>query len=192
MTEVALIRPGTSEFDRQGRMQGQLRVPLCDEGRRQVSEMVEQLRDRRIEVVYAAASEPAGQTAALLAEGLGIRLRRLDALTNVDLGLWEGCQADELRRKHPKVFRQWEQLADNVCPPQGETLGEVRQRVEPILERLLRRHRHGKIALVAPNPLAGLIAQSLELHSDTSDCGHRVGFGHWDLWGPASIAVTSH
>ncbi len=191
MTEVALIRPGTSEFDRQGRLQGKLRVPLSDEGVRQMTDLAEQLRDRGLSVVYSVDGEPAGQSAALLAQALGLRHRRLEGLKNVDLGLWEGCPVAELRRMLPKVFRQWEHLAENVCPPHGETFGEVRHRVEPVIERLLRRHRHGKIAVVAPSPLFGVIAELLEQGPLAADCGHRTDFGQWDLWGPASMATTS-
>ena len=44
MVRVLLIRPGATEYDQQGRVQGTLDVPLCEDGRQEVEKMVEELR----------------------------------------------------------------------------------------------------------------------------------------------------
>jgi broad specificity phosphatase PhoE len=41
MFKLLLIRPGVTEYDQQGRIQGTLDIPLCEDGRRQVEAMVE-------------------------------------------------------------------------------------------------------------------------------------------------------
>lgn len=190
MTQIALIRPGASDYDAQGRIQGNLKIPLNEDGHQEVGMLAAQLRDQGLEVIYAAASEPAIETAELLARQTGTKVKRLDSLRNVNLGLWEGCSIDEVRRKHPKVYRQWEEKAENVCPPQGETFGEARGRIEPILQKLLKKHRNKKIGLVVPQPLFDVIHQCLS----SGKCGESVVqcdvFGHWNLLSTGATPVS--
>ncbi len=186
MTRVALIRPGSSDYDKQDRIQGKLSLPLSEaDGREEAvataSQLALELAEAPLEVVYAAACEPAGATAEVIARELGIKAKKVEALTNVDCGLWEGCLTAEVRRKHPKVFRQWQELAENVCPPEGETLGQARQRIAPILNRLLRKHRRTTIALVAPSPLIELIGECLHQGINGTRLRASRTFDQWEL-----------
>ena len=49
MFQILLIRPGATEYDQQGRIQGTLDIPLCEDGRRQVEAMIEELRAQPID-----------------------------------------------------------------------------------------------------------------------------------------------
>ena len=49
MPQILLIRPGSTEYDRQGRIQGTLDIPLNEEGRQEVLEVVQQLKGQSIE-----------------------------------------------------------------------------------------------------------------------------------------------
>ena len=53
MVQILLIRPGTTEYDQQGRVQGTLDIPLCEDGRQEVETMVEELRGQPIAAIYA-------------------------------------------------------------------------------------------------------------------------------------------
>ena len=33
-------------------------------------------------------------------------------------------QLEEIRRKFPKVYKQWHESPEKICPPEGETLTE--------------------------------------------------------------------
>ncbi len=74
-------------------------------------------------------------------------------------------RVEEVKRKHPKVYRQWQEQPDSVCPPEGETLEAARARVQGVLRKLLRKHRDGTIGLVVPEPLARLVRSQLN-HSE--------------------------
>ena len=40
-------------------------------------------------------------------------------------GLWQGMIIDEVKRKQPKVYKQWQEHPENVCPPEGEMLAQM-------------------------------------------------------------------
>jgi broad specificity phosphatase PhoE len=158
MTEIFLIRPGATLYDEQNRVQGILDIPLSDRGKQEVAALVAQLQQAELAALYHGTTACVQQTAETLGRALGLRPRRLDDLANLDQGLWQGLQVDEIKRRNPKVFRQWLDEPSTVCPPQGETVEEARDRARQALRPLLRRHRDEAIGLVVPDPIAHIIA----------------------------------
>jgi probable phosphoglycerate mutase len=165
MLTVILVRPGSTDFDEQGRIQGTLDVPLNQHGGDEVARLVDELRGSGMEAVYHAPCASAQQTAEALAAALGIKPKQLDQMENLNHGLWEGMRVEEVKRKHPKVYRQWQDQPESVCPPEGETLDAARGRVQATLRKLLRKHREGTIGVIVPEPLARLVRCHLN-HSE--------------------------
>ena len=160
MSTVRLVvRPGETEFDGQSRIQGSLDLPLTDLGQQQVSEIVEQLRREAFDVIYASPTEPAASTAEIIGQALGIPVKIVDGLANLHQGLWQGLQLEEIRRKHPRVYKQWEDDPESVCAPNGEECEEAQERVELALKKPLRRDE--SFIVVAPEPIATLITSVL-------------------------------
>ena len=178
MVRIALIRPGMTDYDLQGRVQGNLDIPLSSAGVAGVAKMIEPLRDKQIDTVYAPEGQPALQTAETLAEGLGVRLRRIDRLENLHLGLWQGMLVSDIRHKQPRVYRQWQEQPETVCPPEGEMLADADERLRTALMKILRRHKDETVAVVLPEPLLSLAHRFLT-HGELGD-----------LWEPAKDHET--
>ena len=152
---IFLIRPGETDFDVQNRLQGSINLPLTEHGVSQVDEMVDEVRTTEIKRIYSSPTEPALSTAKRIADRLNIPLKVLDSLRNVDLGLWQGLCVNEIRSRQPRVFKQWKESPDSVCPPQGEECEEVCLRVAAALKKALKKKK--SIAIVASEPLASII-----------------------------------
>lgn len=155
MSDVVLIRPGCTDFDEQNRIQGSLNLPLNDRGREQLRAIVDQLSELSLDVLYASPCEPARSTAATIAAELGIQVKELEDMQNLNHGLWQGLPIDEVRRKFPKVFKQWQESPATICPPNGETVLDAVDRVRKALAKPLKRKK--RIGIVASEPLATLI-----------------------------------
>ena len=162
MTRIILVRPGSTDFDEQGRIKGTLDIPLSEAGSLQVTRIVQELRETKIDQVYSSPCRCAEQTAAILAGDHKLKVKKLADLQNLDHGLWHGKLVDEVRQAQPKVYRQLLEHPETVCPPEGEPLGVALDRVKASLERLLKKHRSGTIALVVPEPLFTLVRSLLE------------------------------
>lgn len=161
MVNIVLIRPGSTDYDLQGRIQGTLDVPLSDQGREEVVRALDDLRGRSLSAIYCAPCEAAVQTAAIIGQALDVKVKPLDNLRNLDHGLWQGMLVDEVKIKQPKVYRQWQEHPENVCPPDGEMLGEAAERIDEAIEKVTKKHRAGNVGLVVPEPLATLLAKRL-------------------------------
>ena len=67
---------------------------------------------------------------------------------NLDHGLWQGMLIEEVRRKQPTVYRQWQDQPESIRPPQGETLGKARTTRRPRpWTKILKKHKSGVIGL---------------------------------------------
>jgi broad specificity phosphatase PhoE len=170
MVQIVLVRPGSTDYDLQGRIQGTLDVPLSQQGRDEVTQTVEELRGRSLSAIYCAPCQAAVETAEIIGEALQVKVKQIDNLRNLDHGLWQGMLVNEVKVKQPKVYRQWQEHPENVCPPDGEMLSDATQRIDEAISKLLKRHRSGSVGLVVSEPLATLLA--CRLH------GSELG----DLW----------
>jgi broad specificity phosphatase PhoE len=170
MTQVVLIRPGATVYDEQNRVQGILDIPLSDRGRAEVAQLAETLagpingngngqsHPQELTALYCGPGESVVRTAEAIGKALGLRPKRIDDLRNLDQGLWQGLQLDEIKRRNLKVFRQWLDDPVTVCPPQGETVENALERIKSALRPLIRRHQDETIGLVVGDPMAQLIA----------------------------------
>jgi len=158
MTQVVLIRPGATVYDEQDRVQGVLDIPLSDRGCAEVAALAGRLAGLELSGLYCGPGESVLRTAEVIGRAVGLRPKKIDELRNLDQGLWQGLQRDEIKRRNLKVFRQWHEDPLTVCPPQGESVEDALGRVKAALKPLIRRHRDETIGLVAGEPIARLIA----------------------------------
>jgi broad specificity phosphatase PhoE len=161
MLKILLIRPGATDFDEQGRIKGTLDIPLNDEGTAQVDQMIVELASEEIDAIYYSPCQCCVQTAELLAKNRDVKLKSLKRLKNLDHGLWHGKRIEEVKQQQPKVYRQWQEHPETVCPPEGELLSDVQQRVEAALAKLSKKHKDGVVAIVIPEPLTSVMLSLL-------------------------------
>ena len=194
MLRIVLIRPGATDYDGEERIQGALDIPLSRDGLMEVARAVDQLRDLKIETIYTSPGESSAQTAEVLAKDLDARLKKLDRMQNINLGLWQGLLLGDVRHKQPKVYRQWQEQPDNVCPPEGEMIEQADQRIAATMHKLLRKHKEGVIGLVIPEPLASLVHRHFK-RDELGDLWKALaGHGRWEILDIESAAtpVTSN
>ena len=147
MAQVLLIRPGATIYDEQNRVQGILDIPLSDRGYAEATRLAESLAEAQasmpLSALYCGPGENVIRTAEIIGKALGLRPRRIDELRNLDHGLWQGLQLEEIKRRNTKLFRQWIDDPRTICPPQGETIEVAMERVKAALKPLIRRHQEG-------------------------------------------------
>jgi broad specificity phosphatase PhoE len=162
MCQLVLIRPGATVYDEQNRLQGILNIPLSERGHGEVTRMVPMLArtldGASLSALYCGPAENVVRTAEIVGKGLGLRPKRVDEFRNLDQGLWQGLQIDEIKRRNTKLFRQWIEDPETICPPQGETYECAMGRIKAAFRPLLKRHHDEAIGLVVAEPLARMVA----------------------------------
>lgn len=174
MPDVVLIRPGCTDYDEQDRIQGTLDLPLNPLGQQQLRDVCERLRGVPIEIIYAAPGEPARSMAETLGEALDIPVKECEGLRNLDQGLWQGLRVEEVRRKYPRVLKQWQESPETICPPEGEFVADALFRIRKCLHKPLK--RKDPFAVVASEPLATLascVIRGISVDQPALVCGGK-------------------
>lgn len=160
MAIVMLVRPGATAFELQDRIEGALSLPMCESCTAEMERLAGTLpREVLPQVILCGPAEAPTSTAESLGGWLGVPVKVSESLANINLGLWQGLPEDEVRRKQPRLMKQFEENPLTVCPSGGETIGEFLDRVRETLERPLR--KYDAIAIVMAEPGASLIRQML-------------------------------
>jgi broad specificity phosphatase PhoE len=99
-TRILLVRHGQSEWNAEGRWQGQADPPLSDRGRRQAHEAARLLG--AVDAIFASDLQRAAETAAIISSDLGVGPVVLDPdLRERDAGEYSGLTRDEIERRFP-------------------------------------------------------------------------------------------
>lgn len=146
MTEIYLVRHGATKWNHSKRAQGQADVELDDAGYRQAIAAAEELSHVPLDAVYASDLKRAYRTAEPIAKTHGVEVETDPAFREIDQGEWEGLHVDEIRRRWPDLWgpaRHWS------TRPGGESPAQVRARALEGIERVVRAHPGGRVAIVS-------------------------------------------
>jgi probable phosphoglycerate mutase len=192
MFQILLIRAGETEYDQQGRIQGTLDIPLSEDGRRQAEALIEPLRSQPLVAIYSSPSESAQQTAEILGAALDRKVKTIDKLENLNHGLWQGMLVTDVKTKQPRVYRQWQEQPETVCPPQGESVNAAEERIQTAIAKLMKKHKsEGLIAIVLPEPLATVLCHLLRQDELGDLWRSRDGAAAWETIDVTPEAVGS-
>ena len=161
-TRILLVRAGSTDLDDQDRIVGSLDMPLSPEGEREARAISQNLKGTVINAIFSAAGLASQQTAHQLSRSGEIRVRVEENLVNLNYGLWHGKSRSELKENQPKLYRQWQDNPDSICPPDGEPVEAVRDRVRMVLKKIWRKQKTKTIAIVAPDPLLSILRSEIE------------------------------
>ncbi|MEW6568066.1 MAG: histidine phosphatase family protein [Chloroflexota bacterium] len=161
MTRLLLIRHGETDWNVEGRYQGQSDVPLSEAGRQQARRLAVELRDVPLSAIYSSDLARARETAQMVAEASGAPLRLDARLREVNQGEWEGRLFDDIRHDYADLLQRRRQDPLHVAPPGGETVLELRSRLIPAVEDIVQAHPRANVALVSHGLALAVIKASL-------------------------------
>lgn len=123
---LLLVRHGETDWNRQGRFQGQRDIPLNSTGLSQAEAARRFLSGVPIQRAYTSAMARPRQTAeVILAAHPGVPLASTTGLVEIGHGLWEGRLESEIAEGWPGLLADWKRIPHTVRMPEGETLLDV-------------------------------------------------------------------
>ena len=164
-TVLYLIRHGATDANLAvpARLQGRNTNPaLAQVGIRQAEATRDFLAARPFGHCYTSPLLRAARTASIVAAPHGLTPVPIEALTECDVGRWEGFDWETIRGFDPEGHARFHANPAEFGYPGGESFAEVYDRVRPALDELLLRHAGGAVLVVAHHVvnrtyLAGLL-----------------------------------
>lgn len=148
MPSIVLIRHGETDWNIEGRYQGQADPPLNSKGLLQAQELVHELENVGIQVFYTSPLQRTKQTANILAKKLMVPIIDEPRLMEIHQGDWQTRLRTEIESLYPELFSNWETDPWEVSPPGGEHLSQVQTRVNQAVDDILSSQTYQIIGLV--------------------------------------------
>ena len=163
MTELILIRHGETDWNLQGRFQGQIDVPLNATGQRQAALTAERLAREglRFDAFYCSDLLRTRQTAAPAAARLALAAAPDAGLREQHFGVLEGLSFDEVRARHPELLAAWLRHDPDYALPEGESVRAFHARVVDALRTLAERHAGARLAVVTHGGVLDMVYRTV-------------------------------
>jgi broad specificity phosphatase PhoE len=145
-----------------GRMPG---VTLGATGHRQAAALAARMAGEAISALYTSPLERARETAAPIAERLGLAPRPCEGMTEIDFGDWTGRSFVSL--EGDAGWAGWNTARATSRVPGGESMAEAQERAVAAVEQLHVNHPEGRVAVVShADIIKAVLAHYLRLSLD--------------------------
>jgi len=190
---IVLWRHGQTEWNLEGRLQGQTDVPLDEIGRVQAQSAARLLAALEPDVIVSSDLSRAAETASALGRLVKLEVELAEGLRETYVGTWQGLTDEEIKAKFPDEYAAWRKDHYHQRRGGGELEAEVAERAVEAIEQALTRVpargtlvvvTHGGTARVAIARLLGLPEVASGVLGGLSNCCWSVlGEGHrgWRL-----------
>jgi broad specificity phosphatase PhoE len=161
VTELWLVRHGQTDWNLEGRYQGQSDIPLNETGLEQARQLAEKLDGQRFAAIFSSDLQRARQTAQILAKKTGLLVFLDPRLREICQGEWEGKKLDEVRK-----MQMEDAINDpiNFHAPGGESVGKGADRLAKAAEDIALDYPEDKVLVVSHGlALATLICAARSL-----------------------------
>jgi len=171
-SRVILVRHGETNWNKQGKFQGQIDIPLNETGKKQASAAGSFLKDIPIQKAFSSSMQRPFETAQIILESHNkIKIMRQGDLVEIGHGLWEGKLEAEIASKWPKLLELWKEHPEQAQMPQGENIQEVWDRSISCWEEICKNLEPTETALIVAHDAV----------NKTILC-HLMGLKASDIW----------
>lgn len=135
MQRLLLIRHAESEWNRDGIIQGVQDCDLSELGKEQAERLRKRLDLEKIDAAYSSTATRSIETARI-AVGHRFTVETSTDLREINLGVWEGNKASELKERYPEETEKWFLAPSRVRIEGAESLRRFRRRVTQAIDKI--------------------------------------------------------
>lgn len=144
---VLLWRHGNTDWNNDGRIQGQTDSQLNERGRAQAAAAAHRLAALEPSLIISSDLSRCWDTAAHLAKLTGLTVERESRLRERNFGQWETLTIAEVKQRFPETFQRW--AGGDPDPGDGlEALSDLGKRVSEVIRQAHERNPDGLSILV--------------------------------------------
>ena len=153
MTELVLVRHGQTDWNAEGRFQGQLDMPLNARGLQQAAALAKKLAEAHagqpFRALYSSDLRRACQTAEQIGLLLHLSLQLDERLREIDMGSWEGMLVSDTQKQFEGTWEIRRTQAGLFRAPGGESVAEVAGRMAQAADTICAQQPVGPVLVVS-------------------------------------------
>ena len=148
-TRIYLIRHGQVVNHHEFRYNGHFDVDITVIGVEQMTRLADFLSGEPIKAIYTSDLQRSVKGGQIIAASLGLKFEKIPELKELHLGRWEGLTRKEASEKYPEEADfSFRDLATSKVK-EGESLNDLKARVLPAIEAIVKAHPNEAICVVA-------------------------------------------
>ena len=166
--QFLLVRHGQTQYNADGRVQGQIDIPLNETGTWQAGRIGERLKGYSPNAIFASDLSRAADTArAIAAHHPSIPFLETKLLREIAYGVFEGMHLPDIEQTYPEEYLQWREGDVGYTPPNAESIYDQRARASHAVNWVREHCANGTIVLVSHGGIMrSLVANLLDLGID--------------------------
>ncbi|HYG57726.1 MAG TPA: histidine phosphatase family protein, partial [Symbiobacteriaceae bacterium] len=146
MTTFYIVRHGETDYNRDGRYQGQTDIPLNDHGRAQGRYAARRLAGIALDTIYSSDLSRAAETARLVAGDRPVVLE--PRLREIHVGRVAGMGWAEIAEAEPAFWVAFQVDSATARFPDGESAADLQRRAVEALEAIHRQYPEGHVGII--------------------------------------------
>jgi probable phosphoglycerate mutase len=149
-----LVRHGVTDYNKQGRMQGRLDIPLNNQGIKQAKNILPNLKEflddeNKLDFIASSPLKRAKKTAQIIANYFDVDVEIYDGLQEIDVGDYQGVDFFDMDKTQEgavikKGFLDNSQNSDYFSYPNGEQKIQARKRFTQAVFEFVEKHNDKK------------------------------------------------
>lgn len=146
---VVFIRPGETEWNRVGRWQGIVNIPLNAHGINQAKRLAKFMRNIGLDALVASDLRRARDTAGILSEYANAPVSYDKRLRERDMGVWQGLTTHEIRDWYKKQYEDLLEDPHQYKVPNGESRADVEKRASACFEQIVTENDASTLGIIS-------------------------------------------
>ncbi|MFH1904641.1 MAG: alpha-ribazole phosphatase [bacterium] len=166
MGKIFIVRHGQTSGNSTLKYFGITDVELNEEGINQAGLASKRLEKENICRIYSSSLKRAFKTAEIIAKPHRISVELKEDLREINFGNWEGLGFQEIQKSFPQEFSEWQNNIMGFTMPQGESILELKRRVETAFNEILNSARENNVVIVTHGgPIRIILSKILSLNA---------------------------
>jgi broad specificity phosphatase PhoE len=161
MTRLFIVRHGQTAWNKEKVFRGRVDIPLNEQGFKEAEAVAEALKHEKIAFIYSSPLSRAVQTAQPTAKMNGVEIVKLDGITDMNFGVWEGRRLEDVEKEDTDRYRLWVEKPHELAIPNGETLTQVQTRALNAVKEIVGKHPTDSVMLVSHRVVCKLLVLGL-------------------------------
>ena len=182
MLTLHFFRHGETNFNAEGRVQGQFDSILTDNGIAQAEAARPTVEGLGISATYSSSNVRARHTAEIMTQNLPLDLTLLDDLKEIKMGILEQQLYADLAKTMPDAVKSFVENPEDFNVEGGETFEQLRVRGVSAIEDIIALEKTGTVLVVAHGAIlktvfshyAGLGLGNLQTPPRLGNCSHSI------------------
>ncbi len=157
---IILIRHGETDWNLEGRYQGQTDIDINDTGRRQAERLFVRLRAAEtVDRIYSSDRIRAVNSAKIIFRGRDLEIET--DLREISFGVFEGLNHKEILERYPDIHSGWMKNPFDSMIPGGEAPADFRKRVLGAFKKIVSLNKDKVVAIVAHGGPVNVIVRDI-------------------------------